>query len=187
MWEMDGRSTTEIAKELGIKESSVRHTVSRARASLRNVLATLIVDKERGTTALEALSMTYKKAAELAHKTSRSALSLILVVAAFLGFHTITGNNVSSSMVSIPTPSSTVSDQQVVHPITHPIKSTSPSRAEQIAALEQQLGFAQVQLGAQVDLLTVINDLDVFHQNSVPSVQVAALSAIPSQGITGGN
>jgi RNA polymerase sigma factor (sigma-70 family) len=33
MWEMEGRSTSEIASELGIKESAVRHTVSRARAS----------------------------------------------------------------------------------------------------------------------------------------------------------
>ncbi len=31
MWEVEGRSTAEIAKELGIKESAVRHTVSRAR------------------------------------------------------------------------------------------------------------------------------------------------------------
>ena len=38
MWEMEGRSTEEIAAELGIKESAVRHTVSRARASLRKVL-----------------------------------------------------------------------------------------------------------------------------------------------------
>ena len=28
MWEMEGRSTKEIAKELGIKESAVRHTLS---------------------------------------------------------------------------------------------------------------------------------------------------------------
>ena len=32
MWEVEGRSTSEIASELGIKESAVRHTVSRARA-----------------------------------------------------------------------------------------------------------------------------------------------------------
>jgi RNA polymerase sigma factor (sigma-70 family) len=39
MWEMEGRSTSEIASELGIKESAVRHTVSRARASFVAFLA----------------------------------------------------------------------------------------------------------------------------------------------------
>ena len=53
MWEMEGRSTSEIAAELGIKESAVRHTVSRARASLRRVLSELIIDQERGLTALD--------------------------------------------------------------------------------------------------------------------------------------
>jgi RNA polymerase sigma factor (sigma-70 family) len=87
MWEMEGRSTAEIAAELGIKESSVRHTVSRARASLRRVMSELIVDKERGLTALDMLSTTYKKAAQIAKKSSKAALSLILVFFAFLGFN----------------------------------------------------------------------------------------------------
>ena len=92
MWEMEGRSTEEIAAELGIKESAVRHTVSRARASLRKVLSTLVVNEATGLTALEALSTTYKKAAELAQKSSKAALSLLLVVTAFLGFNSMTGN-----------------------------------------------------------------------------------------------
>jgi len=87
MWEMEGRSTAEIAAELGIKESAVRHTVSRARASLRRVMSELIVDKERGLTALDMLSTTYKKAAQIAKKSSKAALSLILVFFAFLGFN----------------------------------------------------------------------------------------------------
>jgi RNA polymerase sigma factor (sigma-70 family) len=87
MWEMEGRSTSEIAAELGIKESAVRHTVSRARASLRRVMSELIVDKERGLTALDMLSTTYKKAAKVAKKSSKAALSLILVFFAFLGFN----------------------------------------------------------------------------------------------------
>jgi RNA polymerase sigma factor (sigma-70 family) len=91
MWEMEGRSTEEIAAELGIKESSVRHTVSRARTSLRRVLSELVIDQERGLTALDMLSTTYKKAAELAAKSSKVALSLILVVTAFLGFNSLTG------------------------------------------------------------------------------------------------
>ena len=87
MWEMEGRSTSEIAAELGIKESAVRHTVSRARASLRKVMSELIVDSERGLTALDMLSTTYKKAAQVAKKSSKAALSLILVFFAFLGFN----------------------------------------------------------------------------------------------------
>ncbi|MFA5918939.1 MAG: RNA polymerase sigma factor, partial [Candidatus Nanopelagicaceae bacterium] len=48
MWEVEGRSTDEIAAELGIKTSAVRHTVSRARASLRRILSELVLDEERG-------------------------------------------------------------------------------------------------------------------------------------------
>lgn len=91
MWEMEGRSTEEIAAELGIKESAVRHTVSRARTSLRRVLSELVIDEERGLTALDMLSTTYKKAADLAAKSSKVALSLLLVVTAFLGFNSLTG------------------------------------------------------------------------------------------------
>ncbi len=91
MWEMEGRSTEEIAAELGIKESAVRHTVSRARTSLRRVLSELVIDPERGLTALDMLSTTYKKAADLAAKSSKVALSLLLVVTAFLGFNSMTG------------------------------------------------------------------------------------------------
>ena len=91
MWEMEGRSTEEIAAELGIKESAVRHTVSRARTSLRRVLSELVIDEERGLTALDMLSTTYKKAADLAAKSSKVALSLLLVVTAFLGFNSMTG------------------------------------------------------------------------------------------------
>ena len=107
MWEMEGRSTKEIAVELGIKESAVRHTVSRARTSLRRVMSELVIDKERGLTALDMLSTTYKKAAEVAKKSSKAALSLILVFFAFLGFNAmptyndvptvVTGGSVTST------------------------------------------------------------------------------------------
>jgi len=114
MWEMEGRSTEEIAAELGIKESAVRHTVSRARASLRKVLTTLVVNEETGLTALEALSTTYKKAAQIAQKSSKAALSLLLVITAFLGFNSMTGNEGSvvstiPSMTSVAKAPATVS------------------------------------------------------------------------------
>ena len=179
MWEMDGRSTAEIAAELGIKESSVRHTVSRARASLRNVLATLIIDEERGLTALDMLSTSYKKAAELAKKSSRAALSLFLVVGAFLGFHAFTGHEtklVASSPVQAPAPAPVVVTTPATPTHKAVVVSASLSRQEQIAALQSQLQFAQVELSAQVDLLGVINDTNLFGQNT----QVAALTIQPS-------
>ena len=100
MWEVEGRSTQEIAKELGIKESAVRHTVSRARASLRKVLSELVIDEARGLTALDLLSTTYKKATELAGKSSKIALTFILVLTAFLGLNSLTGNEPNTSITT---------------------------------------------------------------------------------------
>jgi RNA polymerase sigma factor (sigma-70 family) len=109
MWEVEGRSTAEIAKELGIKESAVRHTVSRARASLRKVLSELVIDEARGLTALDILSTTYKKAVEIAGKSSKIALTFILVLTAFLGLNSLTGNEPNTS---ITTTSSQLSNNQ---------------------------------------------------------------------------
>lgn len=107
MWEMEGRSTEEIAAELGIKESAVRHTVSRARTSLRRVMSELVIDKERGLTALDMLSTTYKKTAEIAKKSSKAALSLILVFFAFLGFNSMPTDSNLPNIVAEETVSST--------------------------------------------------------------------------------
>ena len=177
MWEMDGRSTAEIAAELGIKESSVRHTVSRARASLRTVLSTLIIDEERGLTALDLLSTSYKKAAELAKKSSRAALSLFLVVGAFLGFHAFTGHE--TKLVAQAPAQTPVSTPVVITPSAPSHKAVVVSasyRKAQIASLQEQLQFSRVELSAQVDLLGVINDTNLFGQNT----QVAALKIQPS-------
>jgi len=97
MWEMEGRSTEEIAEALGTTPANVRHVVQRARASFVRVLATWVVDEETGATALDSLSTSYKKAAELAKKSSKVALSLLLVLVAFLGFNSITGNEVTKT------------------------------------------------------------------------------------------
>jgi len=182
MWEMDGRTTAEIAAELGIKESSVRHTVSRARASLRTILSTLIIDEERGLTALDLLSTSYKKAAELAKKSSRAALSLFLVVGAFLGFHAFTGHEtklVAQAPVQIPAPVAPAT------PTHRAVVVQASSRQAQIQSLTEQLEFARVELGAQVDLLNVINETNVFGQNT----PVAALTTQPpsTQGGAGTN
>ncbi len=97
MWEMEGRSTEEIAEAIGTTPANVRHVVQRARASFVRVLATWVIDEETGATALDSLSTSYKKAAELAKKSSKVALSLLLVLVAFLGFNSITGNEVTKT------------------------------------------------------------------------------------------
>ena len=124
MWEVEGRSTAEIAKELGIKESAVRHTVSRARASLRKVLSQLIIDEERGLTALDLLSTTYKKAAELAGKSSKIALTFILVLTAFLGLNSLTGNESNTSPINAS--SSQLAGNQDLPEISTPQEPTAP-------------------------------------------------------------
>jgi uncharacterized lipoprotein NlpE involved in copper resistance len=92
MWEMEGRTTEEIATALNTSPANVRHILVRARKSMVRVLEEWIVDEETGLTALNALSNTYKKSIEIAQKSSKAALSLILVVTAFLGFNSMTGN-----------------------------------------------------------------------------------------------
>jgi len=132
MWEMEGRSTSEIAAELGIKESAVRHTVSRARTSLRRVLSELVIDHERGLTALDMLSTTYKKAADLAAKSSKVALSLLLVVTAFLGFNSLTGGEgvlstatTQEPIAKVAAPSATAEAASPAPSISMPAKKSS--------------------------------------------------------------
>ena len=148
MWEMEGRSTEEIAAELGIKESAVRHTVSRARASLRKVLSTLIVDEETGLTALDALSTTYKKAAELAQKSSKAALSLLLVITAFLGFTSLTGNEgVRVPVVADSSAPSGTSPSLISSPTPAAIAATKAAAA-QAAAKKAQLAAMNIKTAA---------------------------------------
>jgi RNA polymerase sigma factor (sigma-70 family) len=152
MWEMEGRSTSEIAAELGIKETAVRHTVSRARASLRRVLSELIVDQERGLTALDMLSTSYKKAAELAQKSSKVALSFILVVTAFLGFNSLTGNEgtVQFNELAISAPSTV--QEEVFAPsapvVEEPTQKVSPSKVK----ATKSSGITVQQFNDQMDI-----------------------------------
>jgi RNA polymerase sigma factor (sigma-70 family) len=92
MWEMEGRTTEEIATALNTTPANVRHILGRARKSMVRVLDEWIVDEKTGLTALNALSTTYKKTVEIAQKSSKATLSLLLVVTAFLGFNSMTGN-----------------------------------------------------------------------------------------------
>jgi RNA polymerase sigma factor (sigma-70 family) len=101
MWEMEGRTTEEIATALNTSPANVRHILARARKSMVRVLEEWVVDESTGLTALNALSTTYKKAAQIAQKSSKAALSLLLVITAFLGFNSMTGNE-GSVVSTIP-------------------------------------------------------------------------------------
>ncbi len=156
MWEMEGRSTSEIAAELGIKESTVRHTVARARASLRRVLSELIVDEARGLTALDMLSTSYKKAAELAQKSSKVALSFILVFTAFLGFNSLTGNEATIQFnelaISAPT---TVQEDVATSPapvVEEPVKVTAQKVSAKQISSSKQSGISVAEFNDQMDI-----------------------------------
>jgi len=159
MWEVEGRSTAEIAKELGIKESAVRHTVSRARASLRKVLSELVIDEARGLKALDLLSTTYKKAAELAGKSSKIALTFILVLTAFLGLNSLTGNEPNTSLIT--TSSSQLSSNQdmpenisTVKPAAPVVKSVVPTISNSIS-YQDYTGHMQLSLN-QLETVTLM-------------------------------
>jgi RNA polymerase sigma factor (sigma-70 family) len=153
MWEIEGRSTEEIAAELGIKPATVRHTVSRARLSLRRILTEVVLDQERGLTAMDMLSTSYKKAAELAKKSTTAALSLLLVVTAFLGFNSMTGNeaitNGTSKIASVipgaPNNSQETPDNNAEAPSTGSDASTVTSVSTDIDTFFR--GIAVVQQG----------------------------------------
>jgi RNA polymerase sigma factor (sigma-70 family) len=133
MWEMEGRSTEEIAAALNTTPANVRHVVARARQSMVRVLSEWVVDETTGATALDSLSTTYKKAAELAQKSSKVALSLILVVTAFLGFNSMSGRE--GALTPIATQQDVVAPTvapQVSTPATVP--TTVPSAAASASA-----------------------------------------------------
>jgi RNA polymerase sigma factor (sigma-70 family) len=159
MWEVEGRSTSEIAAELGIKESAVRHTVSRARASMRKILSTLIVDEKRGLTALDALSTTYKKAAEIAAKSSKAALSLILVVAAFLGFNTLTGREgvVTPEGSAITLPSDKSTTDKSTTDATESTDSLDADISVELAAFQDQIKVVSSQISYLRQAVAVYN------------------------------
>jgi hypothetical protein len=138
MWEMEGRSTEEIAAALNTTPANVRHVVARARQSMVRVLSEWVVDETTGATALDSLSNTYKKAAELAQKSSKVALSLILVVTAFLGFNSMTGRE--GALTPIATQQDVVAvAPQISTPVTVPSAAASASASASVTpALETQ-------------------------------------------------
>jgi RNA polymerase sigma factor (sigma-70 family) len=144
MWEMEGRSTEEIATALNTTPANVRHILARARKSMVRVLEEWVVDESTGLTALNALSTTYKKAAQIAQKSSKAALSLLLVITAFLGFNSMTGNE-GSVVSTVPSMSAiagkapaAVSESPSTVPATKAAVAAATKKA-QIAALNAKI------------------------------------------------
>ena len=136
MWEMEGRSTEEIAAAIGTTPANVRHVVARSRASFVRILTEWVIDEQTGATALDALSSSYKKAAELAKKSSKVAMSLVLVIAAFLGFNTF--NHKAAPLTSPSTSTVTVTPPA---PVSSPSASTTPSPSATASALSKLDGL----------------------------------------------
>jgi RNA polymerase sigma factor (sigma-70 family) len=143
MWEMEGRSTEEIATALNTTPANVRHILARARKSMVRVLEEWVVDESTGLTALNALSTTYKKAAQIAQKSSKAALSLLLVITAFLGFNSMTGNEGSvvstiPSMSAVAKAPATASESPSTTAATKAAVAAATKKA-QIAALNAKI------------------------------------------------
>jgi RNA polymerase sigma factor (sigma-70 family) len=143
MWEMEGRTTEEIATALNTNPANVRHILVRARKSMVRVLEEWVVDESTGLTALNALSTTYKKAAQIAQKSSKAALSLLLVITAFLGFNSMTGNEGSvvstiPSMTSVAKAPAAVSESPSTVAATKAAVAAATKKA-QIAALNAKI------------------------------------------------
>jgi hypothetical protein len=143
MWEMEGRTTEEIATALNTSPANVRHILARARKSMVRVLEEWVVDESTGLTALNALSTTYKKAAQIAQKSSKAALSLLLVITAFLGFNSMTGNEGSvistiPSMTSVAKAPAAVSESPSTVATTKAAIAAATKKA-QIAALNAKI------------------------------------------------
>jgi len=147
MWEMEGRSTEEIATALNTTPANVRHILARARKSMVRVLEEWVVDESTGLTALNALSTTYKKAAQIAQKSTKAALSLLLVITAFLGFNSMTGNE-GSVVSTIPSMSA------VTGTAPSTTASQSPTAAAKAAATAAAKKAQQAALNAKIAALT---------------------------------
>jgi hypothetical protein len=148
MWEMEGRTTEEIATALNTTPANVRHILVRARKSMVRVLEEWIVDEKTGLTALNALSTTYKKTVEIAQKSSKAALSLLLVITAFLGFNSMTGNE---SPV-LPIVAQVETETSPMSPVAPTSEATATAKAQAAAAKKAQ----QAAINAKIAALSFI-------------------------------
>ena len=147
MWEMEGRTTEEIATALNTSPANVRHILVRARKSMVRVLEEWVVDESTGLTALNALSTTYKKAAQIAQKSSKAALSLLLVITAFLGFNSMTGNE-GSVVSTIPSMTAVTGQAPAATSSQSPTATTATKAAVAAATKKAQIAALNAKIAA---------------------------------------
>lgn len=174
MWEMEGRTTEEIAAAIGTTPANVRHVVARSRSSFVRVLSEWVIDEQTGATALDALSSSYKKAAELAKKSSKVALSLVLLLAAFVGFNSfnhksapLISPSTASTATAQPTPSSTPSSTSSSTPSSSPSSTSTTSASPSASAIHS----AAPSTLSKLDTLTPTVDA------KIPALQFSGLDA----------
>jgi RNA polymerase sigma factor (sigma-70 family) len=181
MWEMEGRTTEEIASALNTTPANVRHILVRARKSMVRVLEEWIVDEKTGLTALNALSTTYKKTVEIAQKSSKAALSLLLVITAFLGFNSMTGNEspLLPVAVQVETESSPMS------PVAPTAEATATAKA-QAAATAAAKKAQQAAINAKIAALSFfgLDDKGIPTGFSVTDEESVAGKARVTRGIS---
>jgi hypothetical protein len=96
------------------------------------------------------LSTSYKKAAELAQKSSKVALSFILVVTAFLGFNSLTGNEGSVQLNELAISAPSTVQEEVVAPSTPVVEEPVKKVTEQKVS-NKSSGITLEQFNAQMD------------------------------------
>ena len=118
----------------------------------------------RGLTALDLLSTTYKKAAELAGKSSKIALTFILVLTAFLGLNSITGNEPNTSITNTLPQLSNDQDMTIIEaPVAPVTPAAKPAPAAQTISVDEyadNMALSLAQLETVTLMLAVLDQTD---------------------------
>ena len=99
------------------------------------------------------LSTSYKKAAELAQKSSKIALSFILVVTAFLGFNSLTGNEGSVQFNELAISAPTTVQEEAVTPAAPVVEEPVKVSTQKVSAPKSS-GITIQQFNDQMDIST---------------------------------
>ena len=182
MWEIEEATTEEIAAALGIEEKNVRHAVSRARSNFRRILTEWVIDEEQGLTALDLLSSTYKRAAAQAKNAGKVALSLVILLAAFLGFNSLTSSDVvSPAKITkvMAAPSASTSAAPVLATKVKPA-TTKEASSDEVVPSTEPTPDATV---ASVDYLSAITARQVLIDESLAKLVPASWPGLDASGM----
>jgi hypothetical protein len=99
------------------------------------------------------LSTSYKKAAELAQKSSKVALSFILVVTAFLGFNSLTGNEGTVQFNELAISAPTTVQEEVLTPAAPVVEELAKVSTQKVSAPKSS-GITVQEFNDQMDIST---------------------------------